>query len=77
MAWSAAAAAVEQSGLDEETEAALVESYEGAQLAALKTGLLAVARIVLVSFFASGGLPSRTEEPVDDEPADEIAVPSA
>ena len=71
------AAAVDQSGLDTETGVALVENYEGAQITALKTGLLAVAGIVLISFFVSRGLPARVDELVSDEPADdEVAAMS-
>ena len=63
--------------LDTETGVALVENYEGAQITALKTGLLAVAGIVLISFFVSRGLPAPVDELVSDEPADdEVAAMS-
>ena len=53
------AAAVEASGVDAATGAAIVEDYETAQLQALKTGLLAAALIALASLMFTGGLPSR------------------
>jgi EmrB/QacA subfamily drug resistance transporter len=46
-------------GLDSETVDALVESYEDAQLDALKTAFLFAAFIVLASFWATRRLPTR------------------
>ncbi|TVR26343.1 MAG: MFS transporter [Ilumatobacter sp.] len=48
---------------------ALVESYEESQLAALRTGLLAVAAIGSLSMLATGGLPAR--RPDDGHPPDQ------
>ena len=49
--------AAARAGVDAATTAKLVESYEDAQLLALKTGLLAAGFIVIAAFFATGGLP--------------------
>ena len=46
-------------GLDAQTVDALVDSYEDAQLGALKTALLFAAFIVLASFWATRRLPTR------------------
>jgi len=53
------AEAVEQSGVDEATGAAIVEDYESAQLQALRTGLLVAAVIALLSLMFTRDLPSR------------------
>jgi EmrB/QacA subfamily drug resistance transporter len=52
-------AAATRAGLDRATTAALVESYEDAQLEALKTAFLFAALLVIASFFATGNLPAR------------------
>jgi EmrB/QacA subfamily drug resistance transporter len=65
------AAAAGAAGLDPATSDALVDSYEDAQLRALKAGLLAVAFIVAASFLATRRLPTRKLDQLADEPADE------
>lgn len=63
-------AALEEERIDAATADALVQDYEDAQISALKVGLLAVAGIVLISFFVSRGLPSvKPEEVRGGEPA--------
>ena len=52
-------AAAARAGVDRATTAALVESYEDAQLEALKTAFLFAALLVVASFFATGNLPAR------------------
>lgn len=52
-------AAAVDAGLDPATADALVESYEDAQLTALKTAFLFAALIVLASFWATRRLPTR------------------
>ena len=55
-------------GVDSETVDAIVESYEDAQLIALKTALLFAAFIVLASFWATRRLPTRRFEEIDSGP---------
>ena len=55
-------AGTEEAGLDSETADAVVEGYEDAQLEALKTALLVAGFIVLASFAATRGLPSKPLE---------------
>jgi hypothetical protein len=62
------AAGAQDAGLDETTTDALVESYEDAQLKALKTALLFAGFIVVAAFFTTGPLPTRRfDEPVEAE----------
>jgi Na+/melibiose symporter-like transporter len=60
------AAAVEdataQAGLDEAQSKAVVDSYEDAQLFALKAGLLAAMAAAIAAWFATTNLPSRRPE---------------
>jgi len=56
---TATRSAARRAGLDRATTAALVESYEEAQLEALKTAFLFAALLVIASFFATGNLPAR------------------
>jgi MFS family permease len=60
-------AAARKAGLGGEEASAVVDSYEDAQLEALKTALLFAALLVLASFFATRNLPSRR--------FDELAAP--
>ncbi|MEX0767520.1 MAG: MFS transporter [Microthrixaceae bacterium] len=53
------AQAVEQAGLDEATSTAIVDSYESAQLQALKTGLLVAALLALLSLAFTRELPHK------------------
>ncbi len=55
-------AAVAASPLDEEAGAAIVEDYQGAQLRALKTGLLFAAAIALLALIFTRDLPGRRPE---------------
>ena len=61
--------AVQEAGLDEETSTAIVDSYESAQLQALKTGLLAAALLALLSLAFTKDLPheAKSEEQPDSE----------
>ena len=61
--------AVQGAGLDEETSTAIVDSYESAQLQALKTGLLAAALLALLSLAFNKDLPheAKSEEQPDSE----------
>ena len=64
------AAAATEAGLDEVTTTAIVDSYESAQLKALKTGLLGAALLALLSLPFTRGLPHGEEIPAPvDEPA--------
>lgn len=56
------AAAIESAPLDDETQLAIVESYESAQLQALKTGLLVAAAVALLALMFTRDLPSRRPE---------------
>ena len=49
--------AAEEAGVDQASADALVEDYEGSQIAALKTAFLFAALLVLASFFATRRLP--------------------
>jgi hypothetical protein len=61
-------AAALEAGLDEPTSEALVDSYESAQLQALKTGLLAAGFLALLSLAFTKDLPRRLPgEPEGDE----------
>lgn len=57
------AAAIESSPIDVATQDAIVEAYEGAQLLALKTGLLVSAGVALLALMFTRELPSRRPEP--------------
>lgn len=66
-----AEAALTRAGVPPEQTAAVVEAYAGAQLQALRAGLLAVAAIALASLAVTGALPSATprrERPGDAAP---------
>jgi hypothetical protein len=72
--------AAQAAGLDAAETAAIVESYEDAQLEALEAGLLTAGFIALAALFVTGGLPSRVppgerdaedEGDADDEGEDE------
>jgi EmrB/QacA subfamily drug resistance transporter len=52
-------AAAARAGIDRATTEALVDSYEDAQLEALKTAFLFAALLVVASFFATGSLPTK------------------
>jgi EmrB/QacA subfamily drug resistance transporter len=67
--------AAARAGVEEATAARLVESYEDAQLVALKTGLLAAGFIVVAGLFATGGLPTRRFSELAD--ADAAASPAS
>jgi EmrB/QacA subfamily drug resistance transporter len=67
-------AAAEGAGLDQSTSEALVDSYEDAQLDALKAGLLAVALIVAGSLFFTRHLPTRRLDQLGDEPAEVLGA---
>jgi Na+/melibiose symporter-like transporter len=54
--------AATQAGVDQSTTSALVDSYEHAQLQALKTALLFAALIVVAAFWTTGNLPTRRFE---------------
>lgn len=56
------AAAVSQTGLDDETAAAIIEDYESAQLRSLRTGLLAALAVALLTLLFTGSLPSKRPE---------------
>ena len=58
------AAAMADSPIDEETQAAIVEDYESAQLQALKTGLFVAAAVALLALMFTRDLPSRRPDPV-------------
>jgi hypothetical protein len=60
------AAAALSAGLDEPTSEALVDSYESAQLQALKTGLLVAGLLALLSLAFTKDLPRR----LPDDPSD-------
>ena len=62
VATSDVATALEQSGLDDDTATALVESYESAQIQALKTGLLVAGILALLTLMFTGNLPSKRPE---------------
>jgi MFS family permease len=68
-------AGAERAGLDQKTVNALVESYEDAQLKALKTAFLFAAFLVLASFWPTRRLPTRRFDqlaaagPSDAQPA--------
>jgi MFS family permease len=57
------AAVIAATPIDAATQAAIVESYEGAQLQALKTGLLIAAAVALLALMFTRELPSRRPEP--------------
>ncbi|HEY7151305.1 MAG TPA: MFS transporter [Solirubrobacterales bacterium] len=59
-------AAATESGLDETTTDAIVESYSDAQLQALKTALLAAGFIVVAAFFSTRSLPTRPFDEMGD-----------
>jgi EmrB/QacA subfamily drug resistance transporter len=62
------AAGLEDSGLDETTNAALVEGYEDAQLEALRVGLFAAAVIALGALLLTADLPSgRPRDPASSD----------
>jgi hypothetical protein len=65
------AKAVATAGLDEATGAAIVEDYQGAQLQALKTGLLVAWAVALLSLMFTPGLPGRRRE--EDAPVEALA----
>ncbi len=54
-------AAAQKAGLDASTTASIVDDYEGAQIRALKAGLLAAALLALVSLASTGGLPGTVQ----------------
>jgi MFS family permease len=62
-------AGAEAAGVSPATADALVESYEDAQLKALKTALLVAALIVLASFWATRRLPTRRFAELQGSPA--------
>lgn len=62
--------AATEAGVPADEVAALVESYEESQLAALRAGLLAVAAIGGLSLLTTGGLPSRRPDVVPGESVD-------
>jgi EmrB/QacA subfamily drug resistance transporter len=62
-------AGAEAAGVSPATADALVESYEDAQLKALKTALLVAALIVLASFWATRRLPTRRFAELHGSPA--------
>jgi EmrB/QacA subfamily drug resistance transporter len=62
-------AAIADGDLDADTQKALVEDYEDAQLFALKAGLLAAGAAAVAAWFATTNLPSRKPEPSDVAPA--------
>ncbi|MGH9027798.1 MAG: MFS transporter [Acidimicrobiia bacterium] len=64
--------AASAAGLDDETSDALVDSYEEAQLDALKAGLFAVAIIVAASLLATRHLPTRRLDELGEEPAEAL-----
>ncbi len=65
-------AAAKESGLDEVSTAALVESYESAQLRSLKTGLLAAALLALASLAFTRELPH--ERPTREKQDAAVAI---
>jgi EmrB/QacA subfamily drug resistance transporter len=69
-------ASAEAAGLDPATVDALVESYEDAQLKALKTALLVAAFIVLASFWATRRLPERRFAELQAGPDPPVADPA-
>jgi EmrB/QacA subfamily drug resistance transporter len=69
-------AGAKAAGLDPATVDALVESYEDAQLKALKTAFLVAALIVLASFWATRRLPTRRFAELQAGPDPPLADPS-
>ena len=68
-----------EAGVEAKTVDAIVESYEDAQLEALKTALLFAALIVLASFWATRRLPTRRFDELEsgvDPPAASAAMPA-
>ncbi len=57
------AVALEDTDLDQEIQAALVEDYQKAQLQALRTGLVVSAIVAFVALMYTRELPSRRPEP--------------
>lgn len=64
-------AAVQEAGLDQPTTAALLDSYEDAQLQALKAGLLAATVIALAALAFTSGLPHDRPPPTPSEDSGE------
>ncbi|GIK77667.1 MAG: MFS transporter [Actinomycetes bacterium] len=58
-------AAAAEAGVDEASADALVEGYESAQIAALKTAFLFAALLVLASFYGTRNLPSERFEEIE------------
>jgi EmrB/QacA subfamily drug resistance transporter len=72
-------ASATEAGVEADTVDAIVESYEDAQLDALKTALLFAALIVMVSFWATRRLPTRRFDELEsgvDPPASTAAMPA-
>jgi EmrB/QacA subfamily drug resistance transporter len=67
-------ATARDAGLPEATVAAIVSDYEDAQIAALKTAILFAAFLVLASFFATRGLPTRRFDEMAAAEAGDAAV---
>jgi hypothetical protein len=65
-----------EEGLDPATVDALVESYEDAQLEALKTAFLFAAFLVLASFWTTRRLPERRFEEMQADPDPPEPAPS-
>lgn len=72
-----AEAAIRSAGVDDATTAALVESYEQAQLQALKAGLLVAGLLALGSLAFTRDLPSATAEPAPEPPGDDVGSRAA
>jgi hypothetical protein len=71
--------AVQEAGLDEATSTAIVDSYESAQLQALKTGLLAAALLALLSLAFTKDLPhgAKSEAEAESDPETKSAGTAA
>ncbi len=73
------AAAIEETGIDEASAAAIVDDYESAQLRALKTGLLVTGVLALASLMSTRNLPAALQRQDGDtsDPATAAAAGSS
>jgi Na+/melibiose symporter-like transporter len=69
-------AAAKEAGVPPATATALVDDYENAQITALKTAFLCAALLVLASFFATRGLPTKRFDVVSAAAGSASAAPS-
>jgi EmrB/QacA subfamily drug resistance transporter len=70
-------AGAEQAGLDQASVDAIVESYEDAQLNALKTAFLLAAFLTVASFWATRRLPTQRFDELQETTGPPVAEPSA